>query len=120
MADRTDKLKEIFRNARQADRLGRSGLYDFLEAALTALIEEVRAVVRETGCSSRGPAALLDRKQLAALLGISERSISDLQNDGMPCLRFGRCVKFDYEKILEWAAKRPDRRRGKSKLRMVA
>ncbi len=119
MEERADKLKEIFRNARQVDQ-SRQSDFDFLEAAFTVLIEEVRTVAKpEAFRQSRGPAALIDRKKLSVLLGISERSISDLQNDGMPCLRFGRCVKFDYEKVLEWAAKRPERRRGTSKLRVV-
>ncbi len=120
MEDRSDKLKEIFRNARQVDQSRQSGFFDSLEAAFSALIEEVRTAARGSDKSSQGHTALIDRKELSHRLGISERSISDLQNDGMPCLRFGRCVKFDYEKVLEWATKRPDRRRGKSKLRMVA
>jgi predicted DNA-binding transcriptional regulator AlpA len=66
------------------------------------------------------PIGLVDRKRLAELLGISQRSISDLLNEGLPCIRLNRSVRFDYERVLAWCEKRNEKVNRNRKLRVVA
>ena len=66
------------------------------------------------------PIGLVDRKRLAELLGISQRSISDLLNDGLPCIRLNRSVRFDYEEVLVWFHNSKKERDRKRRLRVVA
>jgi hypothetical protein len=47
---------------------------------------------------------IIDKKELAARFGVSTRTISNLQNEGLPTInRFGSRVLFDFEDVLMWA-----------------
>ncbi len=55
---------------------------------------------------SPSPESLLTVKEVAHLLGMSERWIHERTRRGeMPCYRFGAALRFDPEEIRSWAAK---------------
>ena len=62
---------------------------------------------------------LLNKSELADRLGICARTIGELQTEGMPTVKFGKRVLFDYEDILEWAKNRHIKKRRKTNLRVV-
>jgi excisionase family DNA binding protein len=46
---------------------------------------------------------LLNKKELAERLGVSVRTISSLQKEGLPTVQFGKKrVQFNYDKVLAW------------------
>lgn len=66
----------------------------------------VRDAVREAlaGAAPAAPAApaLLTRAQLAAALGVCQRSVSLLVAEGMPCLLVGEARRFELGRVLAW------------------
>ena len=47
----------------------------------------------------------VDRKELAALLGVSERHLRNMQHDGTfgpQPLRLGRCVRYPVDDLRRW------------------
>ena len=64
---------------------------------------------------------LLNRKEIAELLGVSVRTIGSLIKDGLPTVPLGkRRILFDYEEVLLWAKDKGIKGRGKNKLRAVS
>lgn len=52
------------------------------------------------------PRLLLRPSEAAESLGISERALWTLTDDGtIPCVRLGRSVRYDLEVLREWLAK---------------
>lgn len=45
---------------------------------------------------------MLNRKELADLLKVNERTIDKWVKNGMPCIKLERFIRFDYEKVLKW------------------
>lgn len=62
---------------------------------------------------------LLNKKQLAERLGISVRTVSDLQTEGLPTVNLRKRVLFDYEEVLTWAKEKDVKNYRKNKLRVV-
>jgi predicted DNA-binding transcriptional regulator AlpA len=64
---------------------------------------------------------LLNKKEIAARLGVSARTVSELQTEGMPTVHLGkRRIQFNYEEVLIWLKGRKIKGRGKTKLRAVS
>ena len=54
------------------------------------------------------PRLLLRPSEAAESLGISERTLWSLTDDGtIPCVRLGRSVRYDIEVLRAWVAKQP-------------
>lgn len=86
---------------------------------LAAFVEEEKPVERILLPSDHNT-GLLNKKQIAERLGVSERTISNLQNEGLPVVPFGRKrVQFNYEKVLIWLEGREIKKRRKTNLRVV-
>lgn len=119
--DQTEKLIRISGNIAALGKRFIEDVFSQLEVAIRTL-EAGPTVAHESNRISKleKPVGLIDRKQLAKLLGISERSICDLQNEGMPCHRFGRSVRFDHEEVLRWCQDRSKKQSRNRKLRVVA
>ena len=49
---------------------------------------------------------LLSKKELADKLGIAEITINRLLTKGLPRIKVGRQVRFDYVEVLEWLKNR--------------
>lgn len=73
------------------------------------LAELVRA---EVAASLQGghqaPPALIDKRALAFELGVSERSVDRLREQGLPTVRVLDAVRFDLENVLRWLADRDE------------
>ena len=62
---------------------------------------------------------LLNKTELARRLGVSVRTVNNLQNDGLPSVKLRKRVLFDYEKVLTWTEEREIGESRKNKLRVV-
>lgn len=62
---------------------------------------------------------LLNKKEIAGRLGISERTVSELQTEGLPIVKIGKRVLFDYEDVLDWLKNRGIKKGRKNNLRVV-
>ncbi|MBQ6617493.1 MAG: helix-turn-helix domain-containing protein [Thermoguttaceae bacterium] len=52
---------------------------------------------------------LLDKKQVAAMLGCCQRSVDNLRSTaGLPYHKFGRLVRFDEQEVRSWAGLTPN------------
>ena len=119
--DQTEKLIRISGNISALGKRFIEDVFSQVEAAIKTLETghtEAPQPNRMLGLDK--PAGLVDRKRLAKLLGISERSICDLQNEGLPCHRFGRSVRFDHEEVLRWCQDRNKKQSRNRKLPVVA
>lgn len=121
-SEKARDLGELLRKVQEGQQALTDAYFARIEQLIRSFVSPsneppaVRAVGNVAGQANGG---LVDRKQLAALLGISERTVSDLQNEGMPFHRFGRSVRFGFDEVIEWSKGRRIRRRN-SKARVVA
>jgi predicted DNA-binding transcriptional regulator AlpA len=118
--DQTEKLIRISGNISALGKRFIEDVFFQVEAALRTLESDPTVNRRNQIAASGKPVGLVDRKHLATLLGISERSICDLQNEGLPCHRFGRSVRFDHQEVLRWCQDRSKKHSRNRKLRVVA
>jgi len=88
---------------------------------LTAFVECEKPIEKVSPQRINNEKRIIDRKELAERLGVSVRTISNLQNEGLPTIqRFGRRILFDYEDVLTWAKDKEIKGRRKNKLRVVS
>lgn len=45
-------------------------------------------------------------KDVCERLQVSRQAIYDWRKQGMPCYKFGKLVRFDYEEVKEWLQNR--------------
>ena len=113
------KLSLVFRQVRQVVKDTVDNLEAIAENALLIFVDDETdrktlplSVAIETG--------LLNKKQLAERLGVSVRTISELQNEGLPVVKLGKRVLFDYHEVLTWAKEKKVKSRRKNTLRVEA
>lgn len=53
---------------------------------------------------------MLNKKELAGLLGISISMVDKLLHKGMPHIKVGTLVRFDFNEVLDWIKKTYDNR----------
>ncbi len=83
--------------------------------------EKQVSIATERQRAARPERKLLNKKEIAERLGVSVRTVSELQTEGMPTVALGkRRIQFDFEDILIWAKGRKIKGRGKTKLRVVS
>lgn len=58
---------------------------------------------------------LLSKSELAARLNIHINTVDLWRKEGMPEVKLGKPVRFDYDKVLEWASNRSGRRVNESR-----
>lgn len=49
---------------------------------------------------------MLNKKQVAEVLGVSVSMVNKLMVQGMPYIKIGRSVRFEKEAVLEWVKNR--------------
>lgn len=49
---------------------------------------------------------MLNKKQIAEVLGVSVSMVNKLMAQGMPKIKIGRAVRFEKEVVLEWVKNR--------------
>ena len=81
-------------------------LAELASATVTAYAEndekQVSIATLDKG-ANQSERRLLNKKELAERLGVSVRTISNLQIEGLPTVNFGKKrVQFNYEKVLAW------------------
>ncbi|MGI8555851.1 MAG: helix-turn-helix transcriptional regulator [Pyrinomonadaceae bacterium] len=110
----------VITTSKQAKILSRF-IYQVAEVAaetLTAFVDEekpIEKVLLPVSHENR----LLNKRELAARLGVSVRSLDNLISDGLKPVRIGKRVLFDYEKVLLWIEDQEIISRRKKNLRMV-
>jgi phage terminase Nu1 subunit (DNA packaging protein) len=64
-------------------------------------------MIEKTGFSGESVATqaaplIVDRRRLAAILGVSQRSIGNYRRMGLPCLKLGGRVLYDVAEVMTW------------------
>jgi predicted DNA-binding transcriptional regulator AlpA len=71
-------------------------------------VSDLRALIAEAvtealdARDTKSTPALLNQKQLAELLGTSERSIYSLRQQGLPCVMLSDSPRFEQAAVLAW------------------
>lgn len=115
--EKAQRLILIFRQIREVMKNTIDDIEAIAENALMIFVDgsEQKKVSASVAIESR----LFNQKELAAKLGISTRTVSNLQNEGMPKIKLGDRVVFDYEEVLNWAKGRKLKSRRNNNLRVV-
>jgi predicted DNA-binding transcriptional regulator AlpA len=120
--EQAKRITTTLRGLREAKRTYDDLLFDLVEDFVTASIDnkyssERRGVDKEaTQINKR----FVSRKELAQIVGLSVRTISDLQAAGLPTLKqTGRRVIFDLEDAVAWIKECGTKGRKKQGLRVV-
>ena len=92
---------------------------DLASETLTAFIEleteeEKVSIATNLSRAAQPQKNLLNKKELAERLGVSVRTVSELQTEDMPTVLLGkRRIQFDYDEVLIWLKGRRVKGRGK-------
>jgi excisionase family DNA binding protein len=86
---------------------------------LTAFVENEEKPIQTFSRPAIQENRLLNQKQLAERLNVSARTISNLQNEGLPTVKLGKRILFDYDDVLIWAKDKEIKGRRKSNLSVV-
>jgi excisionase family DNA binding protein len=82
------------------------------ETLVVVPLDRLREIFREAidtalaGQQASAPARLLDRADLAEMLGCSLPTLDKLRSGGMPELRVGDAPRFEREAVLAWLRER--------------
>ncbi len=117
----TRKLRGVIREIRAQEKERIDRYFDLAEQLLTVVVADQgrSSATAVSGGADGGGSRLLNKAELAKRLGVSTRTVSDLLSDGMPCVRLGRRVQFDYEDVLTWAKGRQAKDQRTNRLRVV-
>lgn len=86
---------------------------------LTVFVEKEEKPIQTFSRPAIHENRLLNQKQLAERLNVSARTISNLQNEGLPTVKLGKRILFNYDDVLIWAKDKEIKGRRKTKLRVV-
>ncbi len=117
--EQVQKLSLIFRQVRDVMKHSIDDIAQLAEDALIVFLD-TETVNAAKLLSSSPEKELLTKKELARRWKVSERTISNLQNEGLPKRYLGKSIRFDYEEVSTWAKDRKIKGRGKTKLRVVS
>ena len=92
---------------------------EFACHTLTAFVDKEEIANKVQLMPSTQEKRLLNKEDIADRLGVSERMISELQTEGLPTVKIGRRVLFDFEDVLDWMKNRVVKKRRKNNLRVV-
>ncbi len=117
--EQVKKLSLVFRQVREVVKDAVDNLESIAENALIIFADDGtdrKVLPSSVAIENR----LLNQKELAERLGVSVRTVSNLQSEGMPVVHLGRKrVQFDYEEVLIWAKDKKIKSRRKNNLRVV-
>jgi hypothetical protein len=90
--------------AAERPTLDLAALFKVLEPALDAIAEAIGDRVAERQAQQAGTRRphLLDRRELAAHLGVCVDVVDRLRREGCPDLMVGDSVRFELDRVLEW------------------
>ena len=98
--EKVEEVKNILKQGRYATKEFVDVVFDLSERLFSALVSTDS---QETIGQNLIPTKrIMNKKELAEFLGISSRLLSDLQNEGLPIVQFGKRILFDVEDVLEW------------------
>ena len=121
--DETRKLRDVIRQFRAGEKERIDQYFDLAEQLLAIIADQPTCAAAIAVSGGAGPGGrerrLVNKSELAKRLGVSTRTVSDLLSDGMPCVRLGRRVQFDYEDVLTWAKGRQAKDQRTNRLRVV-
>ena len=117
-SEQNDKLILLLREASQVLHRSIDDLCEVAEKILTEFSETNGSP--DNHVFRTEPKCLLTKEQLSKRLGICERLISSLINEGLPYISFETRKQFDYDDVVSWAKNRNvENRKSKTKLRVV-
>ena len=118
----TEQFKTLSFIARQMRDMVKRSIDEITELGEQAL--QVFVENEETGKKILLPKVaiekrLLNKKELAGRLGVSVRTVNNLQNEGLPSVKLRKRILFDYEKVLNWTEEKEIEESRKNNLRVV-
>jgi excisionase family DNA binding protein len=117
-AEKAKKLILIFRQIREVVKTAIDDLEAIAENTLMIFVDDQSdriAMPSSVAIENR----LLNKKEIAERLGVSVRTVSDLQTEGLPTVKLGKRVLFDYQDVLVWAKGKEIKSRRKNNLHVV-
>lgn len=122
-SEQARKLSSIFRQFCDAAKNSIDSFAQLADDALKVLSEpdtKQVSVATFDGRAAQLKNGLVNRKEIAELLGVCVRTVGNLIKDGLPTVPVRGRLQFDCEEVLTWAKDRRIRERGKTKLRVVS
>lgn len=101
---KVERLTLIIHQARDAAKGAIDVFAELLIGSLNVITENIES--ENLDLKSETP-LIMDKKQLAKFLGVSETLISNLLKEDIPHRYFGRRVLFNREEVWEWAKMKP-------------
>jgi hypothetical protein len=120
--EQAKRITASLRGLREAKRVYDDLLFELAENFVAASVQSKTATLTsETAKTTfHGNKRFVSRKELAVILQLSVRTISELQAAGLPTLgRTGRRVIFDLEEAVAWIKESGVKGRKKTDLRVV-
>jgi hypothetical protein len=77
------------------------GIGSIVDLALERKFEELADLL-----GARPPAKLLNRAELSQWLGVSVPVIRQLEDEGLPILKLGECIRYSVAAVENWLASR--------------
>lgn len=112
-------LSSIVRQMRDVVKRSIDEITELGERALSVFVENEEMSSKNPLPKVAIEKRLLNKTELARRLGVSVRTVNNLQNDGLPSVKLRKRVLFDYEKVLTWTEEREIGESRKNKLRVV-
>jgi hypothetical protein len=113
------KITASLRGLRAAKRAYEDLLFDVAESFVEASIDRKHSTESVGAELVATQKRFVSRKELASVVGLSVRTISELQAGGLPVIRTGRRVIFDLEEAVAWIKEGGTRGRKRPGLRVV-
>ncbi len=117
-AEKAEKLCLILRQVREMLKDALDNLEAIAEKAVMLFVDddsERKLLSSSVAIENR----LLNKKEIAERLNVSVRTISELQNEGLPIVKLRKRILFDYNQVLLWAKEKDIKGYRKNNLRVV-
>lgn len=49
---------------------------------------------------------LVTTKELSSLLKVTRQTVANWRKEGLPFMKLGRSIRFDYDEVIEWLKER--------------
>ncbi len=116
--EKAEKLCLILRQVREALKDALDNLEAIAEKAVMLFVNdesERKLLSSSVAFENR----LLNIKEVAKRLGVSVKTVNNLQNEGLPKIKIGTRTLFDYEEVSSWLKENRNKNYRKKNLRVV-
>jgi excisionase family DNA binding protein len=115
--DQANKIRQLIRQGRETLKTCIDDLSAIAEKGLEVFAEVESGAVESI--AQTGHDVLLTKRELAARLKVSLQTVNKWQTEGMPFIKRGKPIRFDYQDVREWLKASDKETSGKTQLRVV-